>query len=61
MLRKLIFLLCLLPLIASAQTKQFVIPLWEKGAPGFEKLRDVPEQAKERQQSDTNSFSAAKR
>jgi acetyl esterase/lipase len=47
MLRKLIFLLCLLPLIASAQTKQFVIPLWEKGAPGFEKLRDVPEQAKD--------------
>jgi acetyl esterase/lipase len=47
MLRKLIFLLCLLPAMASAQTKQFVIPLWEKGAPGFEKLRDVPEQAKD--------------
>ena len=47
MLRRFIFLLCLLPVIASAQTKQFVIPLWEKGAPGFEKLRDVPEQAKD--------------
>ncbi len=47
MLRKLIFLLCLVPAVTSAQTKQFVIPLWEKGAPGFEKLRDVPEQAKD--------------
>jgi acetyl esterase/lipase len=47
MLRKLIITLCLAPAIASAQTKQFVIPLWEKGAPGFEKLRDVPEQAKD--------------
>src|ERR1700761_1451539 len=47
MLRRFIFLLCLLPTIAFAQTKQFVIPLWEKGAPGFEKLRDVPEQAKD--------------
>jgi len=47
MFRKLIFILCLLPAIVSAQTKQFVIPLWEKGAPGFEKLRDVPEQAKD--------------
>jgi len=45
--KKLIFLICLLPLMASAQTKQFVIPLWEKGAPGFEKLKDVPEQAKD--------------
>lgn len=47
MLKKLTFLICLLPLLASAQTKQFVIPLWEKGAPGFEKLREVPEQAKD--------------
>jgi len=47
MFKKLIFLLVLLPAITSAQTKQFVIPLWEKGAPGFEKLRDVPEQAKD--------------
>ena len=47
MLKKLTFLICLLPLLASAQTKQFVIPLWEKGAPGFEKLKEVPEQAKD--------------
>jgi acetyl esterase/lipase len=47
MLKKLLFLLCLLPLMASAQTDSFVIPLWAKGAPGFEKLRDVPEQAKD--------------
>jgi len=47
MLKKLALLICLLPLLASAQTKQFVIPLWEKGAPGFEKLKDVPEQAKD--------------
>ncbi len=47
MLKKLIIIICLLPAITSAQTKQFVIPLWEKGAPGFEKLRDVPEQAKD--------------
>ncbi|MGZ3752894.1 MAG: alpha/beta hydrolase [Mucilaginibacter sp.] len=47
MLKKLTFLLCLLPAVVSAQTNSFVIPLWEKGAPGFEKLRDVPEQAKD--------------
>jgi acetyl esterase/lipase len=47
MLKKLALLICLLPLLASAQTKQFVIPLWEKGAPGFEKQKDVPEQAKD--------------
>jgi len=47
MLKKLAILICLLPLLASAQTKQFIIPLWEKGAPGFERLKDVPEQAKD--------------
>lgn len=47
MLKKILLLLCLLPSIALAQTKQFVIPLWQKGALGFEKLRDVPEQAKD--------------
>ncbi|MGN6637352.1 MAG: alpha/beta hydrolase [Mucilaginibacter sp.] len=41
------FLVCLLPAILSAQTQQFVVPLWKNGAPGFEKLRDVPEQAKD--------------
>jgi acetyl esterase/lipase len=47
MLKKLILLLSFLPAIASAQTKTMVIPLWEKGAPGFENLKDVPEQAKD--------------
>jgi acetyl esterase/lipase len=44
MFRKLLLLLCLLPYIVTAQT---VIPLWPNGAPGFEKLKDVPEQAKD--------------
>ena len=30
-----------------AQTKREVIPLWPNGAPGFEKLRDEPEQARD--------------
>jgi acetyl esterase/lipase len=47
MLKKLLFLICLLPALASAQNSPMVIPLWPKGAPGFEKLRDVPEQAKD--------------
>src|ERR1700712_2151049 len=47
MLKKLLFLLCLLPAVASAQSDSFIIPLWAKGAPGFEKLKDVPEQAKD--------------
>jgi acetyl esterase/lipase len=45
--KKLLFILCLLPAMLPAQTRQFVVPLWENGAPGFEKLRDVPEQAKD--------------
>ena len=53
--KKLTFLIFLLPLLASAQTKQFVIPLWEKGAPGFEKLKDVPEQAKDYWVKDINN------
>ncbi len=44
-------LLCLLTffltLQASAQTQPQVIPLWQKGAPGFEKLRNLPEEAKD--------------
>jgi acetyl esterase/lipase len=44
MIKKLLFALFLLPCIASAQT---VIPLWEGGAPGFQKLKDIPEQAKD--------------
>jgi acetyl esterase/lipase len=44
MYRKLFFIFCLLPCVVTAQT---VIPLWPNGAPGFEKLKDVPEQAKD--------------
>ena len=38
-------LLATLPLTAQAQDAPKVIPLWEKGAPGFEDRRDEPEQA----------------
>lgn len=38
-------LLAALPLTAQAQPAPQVIPLWEKGAPGFEDRRDEPEQA----------------
>ena len=44
MLKKLFLLFFLFPLAMQAQT---VIPLWPNGAPGFEKLKDVPEQAKD--------------
>ena len=44
MFRKLLIIICLLPSLAFAQT---VIPLWENGAPGFQKLKDIPEQAKD--------------
>jgi acetyl esterase/lipase len=37
----------IIPATVLAQSESFVIPLWPKGAPGFEKLRDVPEQAKD--------------
>src|ERR1700753_719345 len=35
------------PLLSLAQQKPTVIPLWEKGAPGFESRRDEPEVAKD--------------
>ena len=48
---KLALYLCLLlfaaPFAASAQYKPTVIPLWPKGAPGFENRRNEPEQAKD--------------
>lgn len=47
MLKKLLFLVSLLPAMAWAQSAPFVVPLWNNGAPGFEKLKDVPEQAKD--------------
>ncbi len=47
MCRTLFFIVCLLPATLLSQTRQFIVPLWERGAPGFEQLRDVPEQAKD--------------
>ncbi|MEZ2336497.1 alpha/beta hydrolase [Mucilaginibacter sp. RCC_168] len=47
---KLIIYLCLLlltPIVIMAQDKPTVIPLWPKGAPGFENRRNEPEQAKD--------------
>ena len=37
----------LLPSAASSQVKPSIIPLWENGPPGFENLRNVPEEAKD--------------
>ena len=34
------------PSMASSQSKPLVIPLWENGAPGFENLKNQPEEAK---------------
>jgi acetyl esterase/lipase len=39
--------LLLLPAALWAQTEPTVIPLWPKGAPGFENRRNEPEQAKD--------------
>lgn len=36
-----------LPLSALAQAKPLVVPLWPKGAPGFESRKNEPEQAKD--------------
>ena len=36
-----------LPVIVFAQSQPQVIHLWEKGAPGFENRKDIPEQAKD--------------
>lgn len=44
---KLLFCLLLLPAVLRAQTTPTVIPLWPKGAPGFENRRNEPEQAKD--------------
>jgi len=37
----------LFPVLAPAQVQPRVISLWEKGAPGFEDKKDIPEQAKD--------------
>ena len=42
-----LLLVLLLPVFALAQSQPQVIPLWEKGAPGFENRKDIPEQAKD--------------
>jgi acetyl esterase/lipase len=47
LLVKLIAPVFLLPVMALAQAQPQVIPLWEKGAPGFEDRKDIPEQAKD--------------
>jgi acetyl esterase/lipase len=44
---KIFIILLLLPAALWAQTEPMVIPLWAKGAPGFENRRNEPEQAKD--------------
>jgi acetyl esterase/lipase len=44
---KCILCLLLLPAALFAQNSPLVIPLWPKGAPGFENRRNEPEQAKD--------------
>lgn len=46
-MRKLFIILLLFPALLWAQTEPTVIPLWEKGAPGFENRRNEPELAKD--------------
>src|SRR6185312_2026228 len=46
-MRKLLIILLLFPALLWAQTEPTVIPLWEKGAPGFESRRNEPELAKD--------------
>jgi len=46
-MRKLFTILLLFPALLWAQTEPAVIPLWEKGAPGFENRRNEPELAKD--------------
>jgi len=46
-MKKLICLILVLPLWAVAQPQSQVIPLWEKGAPGFENRKDIPEKAQD--------------
>lgn len=45
-LHRILFIL-ILPVIALAQTQPEVIHLWKNGAPGFENLKDKPEEAKD--------------
>ncbi|HEY1765670.1 MAG TPA: alpha/beta hydrolase [Opitutaceae bacterium] len=45
--RSLLLLALLAPVLTRAQPAPEVVPLWTNGAPGFEKLKDVPEEAKD--------------
>lgn len=42
-----LLILILIPLLGVAQSQPQIIYLWEKGAPGFENRKDIPEQAKD--------------
>lgn len=44
---KLLLSVLLFPVLLPAQAQPRVISLWEKGAPGFEDKKDIPEQAKD--------------
>jgi acetyl esterase/lipase len=46
-MKKLIYFILILPLCGFAQPQPQVIPLWEKGAPGFESRKDIPEKAQD--------------
>lgn len=46
-MRSISCLILLFLLVATSAHAQKIIPLWEKGAPGFEHLRDEPERAKD--------------
>jgi len=36
-----------LPILARAQSRPVVVPLWKNGAPGFEDRKDIPEESKD--------------
>lgn len=44
---KAIFIALMLPVLAQAQLQPKVIPLWDKGAPGFENRKDILEESKD--------------
>ena len=45
LLQSVLFTALLFPIVSFAADEPQVIPLWEKGAPGFEDRRNEPEQA----------------
>ncbi|MGE5393164.1 MAG: alpha/beta hydrolase [Candidatus Saccharibacteria bacterium] len=46
-MKTLFFMLLILPFGLLSQPSPQVIPLWEKGAPGFENRKDIPEKAQD--------------